>query len=427
MRLSLLLVALFASLRPAPIEEIVETYPDGTVQVIYYTDSQGRRHGRYQRFRPDGTLEVKARYRAGLLDGRWESYHPSGELEARAEYLRGERHGDYDEYDADGELTLEGQYERGRREGLWELHDPDGVWPQVWDADVLVELDGVDVFPRTREEIAETLAELSEESAARGDDAGRALDRLRAYRYLSGVPWKGLQIDPSFSEKCQVGCRLLEEIGELTHDPDNPGWPEDEFEVAHEATSSSNLSFGRDDLVATIDGYMDDSDPSNIDRVGHRRWCLNPHMTRTGFGRSGLYSAMWAIQGAPGMPRGMGPVLYPAEGWYPASFVAADAAWSIRLPPSEYEAVDPAALRVEIWHLDEDYRRVGGPHAIEHLSNQADHVVFRAHEVLMAPGTRYWVEVHGLEPRDGGRLAYLVEFFSLEELAAEEDEDAPEE
>ena len=40
---------------------------------------------------------------------------------------------------------------------------------------------------------------------------------------------------------------------------------------------------------------MDDSDARNIDKVGHRAWCMNPHMTQTGFGTVDRFSAMWSI------------------------------------------------------------------------------------------------------------------------------------
>ena len=44
---------------------------------------------------------------------------------------------------------------------------------------------------------------------------------------------------------------------------------------------------------------MNDGDDYNIDRVGHRRWILNPPMEKTGFGwvygSHGTYAAMYAF------------------------------------------------------------------------------------------------------------------------------------
>ena len=42
-------------------------------------------------------------------------------------------------------------------------------------------------------------------------------------------------------------------------------------------------------------GWTADEDSGNIDRVGHRRWLLNPEMGTTGFGFAGAYSAMYSM------------------------------------------------------------------------------------------------------------------------------------
>src|SRR5438045_1192356 len=83
-----------------------------------------------------------------------------------------------------------------------------------------------------------------------------------------------------------AGARL----GRLDHDPRNPGLPEDQYQLARKAAGSSNLGwFGKgqsDSLALSVDMFMDDSDETNIDRVGHRRWCLNPAMKKVGFGQA---------------------------------------------------------------------------------------------------------------------------------------------
>lgn len=48
-----------------------------------------------------------------------------------------------------------------------------------------------------------------------------------------------------------------------------------------------------------VDSWMEDGDDYNIDRVGHRRWLINPKMKYTGFGavsgNRGTYSAVYAF------------------------------------------------------------------------------------------------------------------------------------
>ena len=81
---------------------------------------------------------------------------------------------------------------------------------------------------------------------------------------------------------------------------------------------------------------MDDSDPSNIQWLGHRRWLLFPALAKTGMGyadeRSDTYVFDWSR---------VEPVDYDAEplpcaGDFPVQMFSADTAWSITLNPDEY-------------------------------------------------------------------------------------------
>src|SRR5262249_50213938 len=94
---------------------------------------------------------------------------------------------------------------------------------------------------------------------------------------------------------CDAAVQLLAKIGHLDHTPKNPGLPEDEYKLAYKGTSHSNLGQGFRSLANAVDDWMWDSDGGNIDRVGHRRWCRNPAMQKTGFGGSGKSTAMWAF------------------------------------------------------------------------------------------------------------------------------------
>lgn len=59
--------------------------------------------------------------------------------------------------------------------------------------------------------------------------------------------------------------------------------------ILHGVLIKKNLAFD------VIQLWMEDGDESNIDRVGHRRWCLNPSMEKTGFGFMDGYGAMYAF------------------------------------------------------------------------------------------------------------------------------------
>ena len=109
-----------------------------------------------------------------------------------------------------------------------------------------------------------------------------AADRLNALRQIAGLP--AVQLDLTLSEQAQYGAVIIAAQGALSHTPSQPADMDDAFyNKAYEATSSSNLYAGKT-LTTAVDGFMDDSDASNIDRLGHRRWQLNPQLGKVGFG-----------------------------------------------------------------------------------------------------------------------------------------------
>ena len=54
---------------------------------------------------------------------------------------------------------------------------------------------------------------------------GAALKRLMAYRYLVGLRYEDLELDPEFNFHCQAASRMLKVLGRLDHTPENPGLP----------------------------------------------------------------------------------------------------------------------------------------------------------------------------------------------------------
>ena len=126
------------------------------------------------------------------------------------------------------------------------------------------------------------------------DTPEQALRRLQAYRFLCGVPYENLRLDPKLCEHCVNGAKLCGRIGRLAHEPKCPkGMDRAEYLRGFIGTSHSNLHQGSG-LVGSVDAYMEDAGARNLAHVGHRRWCLNPRMRKTGFGNSGDYCAMWA-------------------------------------------------------------------------------------------------------------------------------------
>ncbi len=179
----------------------------------------------------------------------------------------------------------------------------------------------------------------------------KATDRLNALRAIAGVP--AVTMDKNLNDSGQYGAVILGCLGvAFSHYPAQPQDMKDDFyEKAEAATRSSNIYAGRD-LLATPDGFMNDSDARNVDRLGHRRWQLNPTMGKVGFGY---------VAGAPNTYKQYTAemchdrsasnndynfISWPPSGNFPNSLFGGNIAWSVSVNTSRYETINRANFRV---------------------------------------------------------------------------------
>jgi len=410
------LLSLCGAALPTSTSEPVQTYwPNGELHESYAVDEEGARTGPYQSFYQDGSRHVRSRYRNGLLDGAYDSWHADGERWIETGYKMGELHGRYCERFEGSERTYEGRYKNGCADGEFELsEDRELLLVQEWDDGSLVEIAGVAAHTRSQEQLALGLEgirtqrpEVADEPLERERDA--ALARLQQYRFLCRVPWEELARDELMDAHAQAGAELCERIGRLEHTPENPGMDEDDYRFAYKGTSSSNLSMGPP-IPGSIDDYMDDSSPRNIGRVGHRRWCLNPPMRRTGFGKAGRFSAMWSFDRSGGGTH-REPILYPPAGYVPNDMFGPRHAWSVMLPGGAGRRASMAQLSITITELDERYLPVGEALELDHENNSNGLLIFRPTGLSTEPGTRYLARLDGLPGKgEEAQLVWLVEF-----------------
>jgi uncharacterized protein YkwD len=122
-----------------------------------------------------------------------------------------------------------------------------------------------------------------------------ALKQLNVIRYIAGLN-HNVTLDASYSEMVQAGVLINAVNREMSHYPAQPSDMDDAlYQLGASGTGSSNLGWNYRTLVDAINnGWMADDDNMNIDRVGHRRWMLNPTMSKAGFGKVGAYSAIYA-------------------------------------------------------------------------------------------------------------------------------------
>lgn len=418
-------------------EDVTEKFPDGTTKARYTTDAEGRKVGQFIEYYPDGKVHIKANYVRGELTGDYTEHHPSGKVKIKAAYKAGKLNGAYTSFHDNGKPAVKAVYADGLRHGPYAEWDADGrvVAEQIYWQDRLL-------YGRSTRLLKETLEGILGPGAASGmrplksaPAAGEApwksalnlgaLQRLNAYRYLVGVAYD-VTLSEKYCDLAQAAADICAKIGALDHTPKNPGMPEAEYKKAYEGTSHANLHAGLG-TRGSVDSYLDDSDPTNIDRVGHRRWCLNPTMKECGFGENGTYSAMYAHdrsrQNAPDYDY----VAYPAAGFMPNRFFGSGYAWHVSVNPAKYKKPEKSAIQVTVRPLPAAKGQMPSPDrrdaplAMDYFN--VDHggfripnaIIFRPKGISTRDGSAYWVEITGLQKSDGSaaKLEYVVHFVDL--------------
>lgn len=187
------------------------------------------------------------------------------------------------------------------------------------------------------------------------DARQHALACLNFMRTLAGL--EEVSEDPLYTLRAQNGALLLAANDFLDHNAARPeGMPLDQYESAHMGTSLGNIAkfnwMKPDILVDGVTYFARDDGEANLAELGHRRWLLNPHMEKTGFGlanaESGMsYVTMYAVD--------MGNadvqweyVAWPCAGVFPVEMMRAALPWSVSLNSACY-----AAERIRVYLKEE--------------------------------------------------------------------------
>lgn len=272
---------------------------------------------------------------------------------------------------------------------------------------------------------------------AAGEVKSEVLDaaaaRLSALRRIAGLP--AVTADPELCGQAQYGAVLLA-ASEFSHYPKQPSDMDNDFySKGKSATSSSNIFAGLK-LTYTPDGFMDDSDGGNIDRLGHRRWQLNPQLGKVGFGYATVnkgyrnYTAEKVFDRS-GNTSDYSFVAWPASGNFPSDLSAfgKNTAWSVSLNPSLYQTPSASSVSVTLTRASDGkawsfsgrntYRAAAsglyfnvetGGYGINNC------IIFRPDGIDKYEGV-YTVTVNGLRAKSGGdaSLSYQVDFFSTKD------------
>jgi hypothetical protein len=256
-------------------------------------------------------------------------------------------------------------------------------------------------------------------------------------RYLAGLP-DDITSDNSLNELSQYGAVVLAANEYLDHEPPKPkSMSDDFFNLGYKSTSSSNLAMMSDDgsnfsyLAYSVGLYMSDSDSSNIDSVGHRRWVLNPYMQKTGFGLASdgvyCYSPMYVFDSSRLESVNWEYNSWPSKGYFPYQFFDPLDAWSIQLNPDLYSEPTIDHIKVTLIRLNDnkqwtftklnntvtssdDYFNVNSD-----LYGYSYAIIFRPSGVNSYENSTYKVIISGVQKKNGEnvKIEFITQFFDL--------------
>ena len=241
----------------------------------------------------------------------------------------------------------------------------------------------------------------------------KALATLNNVRYIAGLNYN-VTLDSTYTAQCQAGAYVDYLIDDLTHDPRKPSGMSDAlYKKGYAGCSSSNIAMGSSTLNSCIlYSWMEDSDSSNIRYVGHRGWCLNPTMGKTGFGVAGIYMSMYAIDKSNNSS--IKNVAWPAQ-TMPVEYFDKDYAWSLFTGQNETESRVKVTLKRKsdgkTWSFSK-----GKANGDFYVSNdyQEGTIVFRPKGIAgYRAGDSFTVNVTGVNKP----VTYTVTFFSLGEAS----------
>lgn len=252
---------------------------------------------------------------------------------------------------------------------------------------------------------------------------------VRALAYLNS----NVKLDESWNNIAQYAAVLNAANGTISHKPTKRSDMSNEFyQVGYGGSGTSNLYKGFLSLDDTVIKYLYDSDPSNIDRMGHRRWVLNPAMTKVGFGYidtngpNSVYSAMKLFGGKDndlsGYKGSFDYVAWPSKGAFPNEYFSDSEGWSVVLNTKLYDNSKLDDIKVILENMTTGLvqtfskTQMDGYFNVETSYYGAPYcIVFKPNAFQTGEGSHYKVTINGLRDLHGNQktISYETEFFNL--------------
>ncbi len=415
---------------------IEEKYPNGSVKSRYTLNADGKKSGPYVINYENGRVQEQGAFKDGELDGVQTINHPNGKVKLKQEFKAGQLHGALSEFDEKGNRVRTAEYRQGQLNGIVREYANNLLVAEK------VFIGGTLAYPRSQQMLAQTISriragrvetrKLGPEDkgipaalVAKTTEADRqaAARLLNEYRELCGVPGGPLQLDPYYNAQAEAATQISEATGQLSLNPQNPGWPEEMYEFAKAACLQCGLFTGGGGLTAAVKLWLSDSNEANIKNLANRRMCLSPAMARVGFAVSPRVAAMQHADASRMDIPDWDFIAYPAPGFFPVSHFAATDAWSVSLNEAKYKqpianaiavTISPAAVSLK----DGLIKTTGEPIRLNHMGvdtrnlGTTNCIIFRPERLAVTPGATYLVEITGLKDSSDRptKLRYIVEF-----------------
>lgn len=253
-----------------------------------------------------------------------------------------------------------------------------------------------------------------------GESRQNILHAFNFIRYTAGL--EEVSYNTETEKYAQAASTLLIRVGSLTHYPPRPSGVSDAFyQLGSEGASTSNLGMGYRNLAhALVQGWMNDGDPSNIEAVGHRRWCLNPRMRSVSFGLSGSFSAMHVMDPQRASFDDIRYLPWPAQ-VMPVEYFFGP--WSVSVNSSYYAISDhPVVTMTELGTGAQyqigtgDKNKSGKYMTVSRGGYGSGHCLIFKPGVNFKAGDRIHIRIQGIKDAAGNdtEIEYEVSFFSLQ-------------
>lgn len=262
------------------------------------------------------------------------------------------------------------------------------------------------------------------------------VNAINFYRFISGLPYD-VTSTAELNTQAQYGSVLLAAKDDFSHEPAQPSdMPKDFYDKGIASTSTANIygSTGYDDhiVVRSIDAYMEDSDIYNLDRLGHRRWILNPPLKQVGIGLAEspvnwMYSATQVFDQSRKDKVNYSYIAYPAAGAFPIEVFKSFYAWTFSVNPKEFAKPSLKEVSVSLkrlrdnknWNLSSKNSGDTNANAYFNVENSnygtGPAIIFRPNDIgEYKAGDRFSVTINGLKSTSGTAkaISYTVDFMS---------------